>query len=105
MILQIEKITLMKIRDHRQKLTQLLSATALLAFANTLVAQGEAADSQREVTWAGEVSDIFQAKCQECHRPNSIAPMPLLTYDEAKVFAPVIKYRVENRVMPSPDTC
>jgi mono/diheme cytochrome c family protein len=53
-----------------------------------------------EVTWAGDVAAIFQEKCQECHRPNSIAPMPLLTYEEAKLFAPVIRYRVENRVMP-----
>ena len=57
-------------------------------------------ESDREVTWTGDVAAIFQAKCQECHRPNSIAPMPLLTYEEAKLFAPVIRYRVENRVMP-----
>ena len=31
---------------------------------------------------------------------GSIAPMPLVTYEEAKLFAPVIRYRVENRVMP-----
>lgn len=54
----------------------------------------------REVTWAGDVAAIFQENCQECHRPNSIAPMPLLTYEEAQPFAPVIRYRVENRVMP-----
>ena len=57
-------------------------------------------ESDREVTWTGDVAAIFQEKCQECHRPNSIAPMPLLTYEEAKLFAPVIRYRVENRVMP-----
>tara|TARA_B100000586_G_scaffold111696_1_gene80413 strand:- start:97 stop:1437 length:1341 start_codon:yes stop_codon:yes gene_type:complete len=72
---------------------------ALLAFPILSLAQ-ESADSQREITWAGEVAAIFQEKCQECHRPNSIGPMSLLTYDEAKVFAPVIRYRVENRVMP-----
>ncbi len=72
---------------------------ALLAFPILSLAQ-ESADSQREITWAGEVAVIFQEKCQECHRPNSIGPMSLLTYDEAKVFAPVIRYRVENRVMP-----
>ncbi len=72
---------------------------ALLAFPILSLAQ-EGADSQREITWAGEVAAIFQEKCQECHRPNSIGPMSLLTYDEAKVFAPVIRYRVENRVMP-----
>ncbi|SVD23431.1 uncharacterized protein METZ01_LOCUS376285, partial [marine metagenome] len=64
---------------------------ALLAFPILSLAQ-ESADSQREITWAGEVAVIFQEKCQECHRPNSIGPMSLLTYDEAKVFAPVIRY-------------
>ena len=58
-----------------------------------------AVESGREVTWAGDVAAIFQEKCQECHRPNSIAPMPLWP-EEAKLFAPVIRYRVENRVMP-----
>ena len=76
-----------------------LVVIALLAFPILSLAQ-EGADSQREITWAGEVAAIFQEKCQECHRPNSIGPMSLLTYDEAKVFAPVIRYRVENRVMP-----
>ena len=54
----------------------------------------------QEVTWANDVAPIFQQKCQECHRPNSIAPMALLTYEQARTWAPVIKYRVENRVMP-----
>ena len=56
--------------------------------------------AQSEVTWAEDVLPIFQEKCQECHRPNSIAPMALLTYEQVMPFAPVIKYRVENRVMP-----
>jgi len=58
------------------------------------------ASAQSELTWAEDVMPIFQEKCQECHRPNSIAPMSLLTYDEVLPFAPVIRYRVENRVMP-----
>lgn len=56
--------------------------------------------AQDELTWAEDVMPIFQEKCQECHRPNSIAPMALLTYEQVRPFAPVIKYRVENRVMP-----
>ncbi|MCY4265847.1 MAG: hypothetical protein OXE78_13485 [Gammaproteobacteria bacterium] len=53
-----------------------------------------------EVTWASDIAPIFQEKCQECHRPDSIAPMSLLTYEQAKMYAPVIRFRVENRVMP-----
>ncbi|MEZ5489763.1 MAG: hypothetical protein R3F50_05535 [Gammaproteobacteria bacterium] len=72
-----------------------LTAASLPAWAQ------EAADQiQREVTWASDVAAIFQEKCQECHRPDSIAPISLLTYEEARLFAPVIRYRVANRVMP-----
>ncbi|MYC59820.1 MAG: hypothetical protein F4X09_06465, partial [Gammaproteobacteria bacterium] len=58
------------------------------------------AQAQVEATWAEDVIPIFQAKCQECHRPDSIAPMSLLTYEQVSAFAPLIRYRVENRVMP-----
>ena len=77
-----------------------LMAVAVLAIPLLSSAQQASGQEQRGVTWAGEVASIFQGKCQECHRPNSIAPMSLLTYDQAKTFAPIIKYRVENRVMP-----
>lgn len=51
-------------------------------------------------TYARDVAPIFQAKCQECHRPGSIAPMPLLTYDDAKRVSGRIKSRVARRLMP-----
>ena len=79
---------------------RLLLAMLVLAFPMLALAQEGSDPAQREVTWAGDVAAIFQQKCQECHRPNSIAPMSLLTYDQAKMFAPIIRYRVENRVMP-----
>lgn len=78
-------------------ITKTYLALVTLAMPVLALAQAEA---DREVTWSGEVAAIFQEKCQECHRPNSIAPMSLLTYEEAKLFAPVIRFRVENRVMP-----
>src|SRR5262249_40232599 len=36
---------------------------------------------------------ILQRSCQECHRPNSIAPMSLMTYEEVRPWAKAIKYR------------
>lgn len=80
--------------------TQLLLALAVMVFPMLSLAQEGSNQAQREVTWSSDVAAIFQEKCQDCHRPDSIAPMSLLTYDQAKMFAPVIKYRVENRVMP-----
>lgn len=52
------------------------------------------------VTFARHVAPILQAKCQVCHQPGSIAPMSLLTYEEARPFAPLIKARVQARTMP-----
>ncbi len=75
----------------------LMVVIASLSFAQAFA---QAGGEQDEVTWSADVAAIFQEKCMECHRPDSIAPMSLLTYDQAKMFAPIIRYRVENRVMP-----
>ena len=52
------------------------------------------------VTFAKHVAPILQQKCQVCHRPGSIAPMPLLTYEDVRPYAPLIKLRVQARTMP-----
>jgi len=53
-----------------------------------------------QITFAKHVAPILQEKCQACHQPNSIAPMSLLTFKDAKRFAPLIKAKVAARVMP-----
>ena len=52
------------------------------------------------VTFSRDVAPILQQKCQACHRPGSIAPMSLMTYEEVKPFALLLKLRVQSRVMP-----
>ena len=51
-------------------------------------------------TFTKDVAPIFQAKCEACHRPGSIAPMSLVTYQEARPWARSIKDRVAARQMP-----
>ena len=58
------------------------------------------ADGSRPVTFSKDVAPILQAKCQECHQPNSIAPMSLITYQDARPWARSIKERVASRQMP-----
>ncbi len=53
-----------------------------------------------EVTYARDVAPILQQKCQICHQPNSVAPMSLLTYEQVRTYAPLIKSKVESRIMP-----
>jgi hypothetical protein len=67
----------------------------------TVAPAAAAADSPvRPVTFSKDVAPIFQAKCQECHQPNSIAPMSLITYQDARPWARSIKQRVAARQMP-----
>src|SRR5258708_1458021 len=67
-----------------------------LAFATPALA----ADTARQVTFSKDVAPIFQAKCQECHQPNSIAPMSLISFEEVRPWARSIKDRVATRQMP-----
>lgn len=49
------------------------------------------------VTFADHVAPILQRSCQNCHRPGGGGPMSLMTYDEVRPWAPVIKYRTAIR--------
>jgi len=51
-------------------------------------------------TFTKDIAPIFQEKCEACHRPDSIAPMSLVTYEEARPWARSIKTRVEAHQMP-----
>ena len=53
-----------------------------------------------EITFAKHIAPILQQKCQSCHQPNSIAPMALLTYQDAKDYAREIRENVSERRMP-----
>jgi hypothetical protein len=57
-----------------------------------------------EVTFTRDIAPILQRSCQNCHRPNSLAPMSLITYEEVRPFARAIKQRTGLRhrqgVMP-----
>ena len=51
-------------------------------------------------TFSKDVAPILQAKCQACHQPNSIAPMSLMTFQEARPWARSMRERVSSRQMP-----
>ena len=55
---------------------------------------------QAVITFTKDVAPIFQRSCQSCHRPGAIAPMPLLTYQDARPWARSIRQKVVNREMP-----
>lgn len=59
-----------------------------------------AAQAAPQPTFTKDIAPIFQAKCESCHRPDSIAPMSLVTYEETRPWARSIRDRVASRQMP-----
>jgi hypothetical protein len=51
-------------------------------------------------TFNKDILPIIETRCQTCHRPGQIGPMPLITYEQAKPFAKAIQKAVQARRMP-----
>ncbi|MCY4602041.1 MAG: cytochrome c [Acidobacteria bacterium] len=62
-----------------------------------LGASAQTGGAGHEVTFAKDIAPILQRSCQECHRPASVAPMSLLTYEEVRPWARSIKARTALR--------
>ena len=56
--------------------------------------------AQESPTYSKEIAPILQKKCATCHNPEGIGPMPLLTYEQVRPFATLIKDRTVKRIMP-----
>jgi len=78
-------------------------AAGALALGATALVPGStvtAADTARTPTFTRDVAPIFQERCEACHRPNNMAPMSLISYEDARPWARAIALRVESRQMP-----
>ena len=87
-----------------------VAARALLIVAVGIVvavpvpAAGQTASAEPQVTFTKDIAPILQRSCQNCHRPNSLAPMSLITYEDVRPWARAIKARTarvgKSDVMP-----
>jgi mono/diheme cytochrome c family protein len=64
------------------------------------LAQAQDAPAQKEITYGKDVAPILFNNCVTCHRPNDIAPMSLMTYNEVRLYARKIREKVVQRQMP-----
>src|SRR6187402_3835484 len=73
---------------------------AVIVGAVSLTVRG-AAQSQAPVpTFTKDVAPILFKNCTTCHRPGEIAPMSLLTYEDARPYARAIFEEVRDGHMP-----
>ena len=71
-------------------------AAALSAIgAGPLLAQSAVRSGSGEgaVTFARDVAPILYENCVNCHKPGGVAPMSLMTYQDARRYAPRIRHR------------
>jgi hypothetical protein len=51
-------------------------------------------------TFYQDVLPILEQHCQTCHRPQEVAPMPLVTYEQTRPWAGAMAHAVEMKMMP-----
>ena len=64
--------------------------------ASTTLAAGE----KPAPTYHKDVVRILQERCQDCHRPNQVAPFSLLTYEQARKRGSDLAHVTGERMMP-----
>ncbi len=82
--------------DHPRPATVLLGTLLALMVALT-PGRAVAGQTQSGATFTKDVAPILQRSCQNCHRPNSVAPMSLITYEDVRPWARSIKLRTGLR--------
>lgn len=60
----------------------------------------EESKSCTPITYAENVAPILKRHCVECHRPNTVAPFSLLSYEQAKARASSITEVIREQRMP-----
>jgi hypothetical protein len=83
------------------KLWVLFAAASLLsaeAWRMPRLAAGK--ETSAPPTFYKDVLPILQDRCQSCHRPGEVAPMPLVTYEQTRPWAGAMAHAVETKLMP-----
>src|SRR5262245_57994087 len=78
-----------------KRLLWIVGTACLLA-----VPAAAAQSAQTAPTWNKDVAPIVFGNCITCHRPGEVAPMSLVTYQDARPWAKGIKAKVVAHEMP-----
>ena len=82
----------------RVSTTLIGACAALLVLGAAGIASAAAAEGTP--TFTKDVAPILFENCVACHRPNHLAPMSLMTYNDARPWARAVKTKVLAREMP-----
>jgi mono/diheme cytochrome c family protein len=79
-------------RSRNLTLTAIAVLAGLIVFAPFGVKAQQSA-AKADVTFAKDIAPILQRSCQNCHRPDGVAPMSLVTYEDVRPYARAINQR------------
>jgi Flp pilus assembly protein TadD/mono/diheme cytochrome c family protein len=68
--------------------------------ANGQADQTAATEPKDSETWARDVAPVLYKNCATCHHPGGAGPFSLLTYQDARRWAPQILNATQSRFMP-----
>ena len=71
-----------------------LPAAVVLGFLTPVAQQAQTVPAPGDITFTKDIAPVLQRSCQNCHHPNSVAPMSLVTYEDVRPWAKSIKARV-----------
>jgi thiol-disulfide isomerase/thioredoxin len=91
-------------RDLAEALDEVLAGKAVSKaktdVAGCLISRAVKPKETGTITYTKHVSRIMQKNCQECHRPEQVGPMSLLTYEDAVAWSGMIQEVVTDKRMP-----
>lgn len=60
----------------------------------------ERTKSAANISYSKTIAPMIEDKCTSCHEPGGIGPMPLISYETIKPFAPMIREMIRTQRMP-----
>jgi len=66
---------------------------ALASLGTGMNLSARSGDSPGDVTFTKDIAPILQRSCQQCHRPDGVAPMSLVSYEDVRPWARAMKVR------------
>jgi mono/diheme cytochrome c family protein len=79
---------------------RVLGIAVLIAIGHVVAHRDGVAAAPDAPTFTRDIAPILHARCVTCHRAGEVAPMALLTYEDARPWARSIKNKVVSRQMP-----
>src|ERR1700676_2960114 len=81
----------------RMRLLLILGSACLMAAPASAAQSGT---SPSVPTWNKDVAPIVYANCITCHRPGEVAPMSLMSFQDARPWAKGMKAKTSAHEMP-----